>query len=149
MSSPKPEGSVLVKCKPSLGGTKQDLILVTIPVDDSLITVTELKDKLAKKATGLLRLSEGGPVTSVHLNLSWQQTACESERELDYYMPFHQPVVFNADILYRVQQQQEPTFPIVIKPPTGKRMCFDVTANSLAADLKEKIRGRTGEHAVC
>lgn len=134
-----------MKCNPSLGGTKQDLILVTIPVDDSLITITELKDKVAKKATGLLRLSEGGPVTSVRFDLSWQHTVCDPERELEYYMPLQQPVVFKADILCRMQQQQERTFPIIIKPPAGRRMCFDVTAHSLAANLKSKIQGRQGE----
>ncbi|MEW5315360.1 MAG: hypothetical protein WDW38_006797 [Sanguina aurantia] len=144
MSAPQPAGSVLVKCNPSLGGTKQDLILVTIPVDDSLITITELKDKVAKKATGLLRLSEGGPVTSVRFDLSWQHTVCDPERELEYYMPLQQPVVFKADILCRMQQQQERTFPIIIKPPAGRRMCFDVTAHSLAANLKSKIQGRQG-----
>lgn len=143
MSSTKAPGSVLVKCKSSLGNAG-DLIILTIPVDDQLITVKELKDKIASKTSGLLRLTEGRQLKLSDFTLSWLQTKCAPSRELEYYMPFHQPVVFHTNIMCSVPRAER-VFTIIIKPWTGKRISIHVTASSLVEEVKIEIEERLGE----
>lgn len=144
MSSIKGPGSVLVKCKSSLGGDEGDLIIITIPIDDQLITVKELKDKIKNKTSGLLRLSKGRPLKLSDFTLSWLQTKCAPGRELDYYMPFHQPVVFHTNITCSVPMDER-VFTIIIKPWTGRRISIHVTAGSLVEEVKIQIEKRVGE----
>lgn len=138
-------GSVLVKCNSSLGDDKGQLIILTIPVDDPLITIKELKDKIAKKTSGLLRLSEGKQLHLSDFTLSWLQTKCAPGREVDYFMPFHQPVVFHTTITGSVPKAER-VFTVIIKPFTGKRISIHVTASSLVEEMKIKIEERLGEY---
>lgn len=144
MSSAQTPGSVLVKCKPALGVSKRDLIIITIPVDDQLITIKELKDKITKKTSGLLRLSEKQPLQLSDFTLSWSQTKCALGRELDYFLPFHQPVVFHADIMCSMPREER-VFTVIVKPLTGKRISIHLTASCLVEEVKCKLEERTGE----
>lgn len=93
--------SALVKC--SLTQTRpeeQQTIIISIPIEDRLSTIKDLREKITTKVLGLLKLQVGPHVKMLTFDLFWGNNMCKPDQELEYFMPLHQLLVFRAEMNY-------------------------------------------------
>lgn len=93
--------------------------VATIPIEDQSSTIGSLVEVVNAKAFSMLKTCVGPEVEMLHTDLLWGRSiisTCEysihgnciadstvdwSSRELEFFMPKHQPLIFQAVISYR------------------------------------------------
>lgn len=148
ISHPEAPHYVLVKCYLSNSEQAQKQIqLIKFPLDDECVSIMELKDKLRAKVCGLLEGSSGGRVKLWNFDLYWCKTICCLDRQLDYFLPLHQPLVFHADITHS-EHREGVEITIHVKTLTGKIIILQADSTESIAEVKLKIEAKDGKKHV-
>lgn len=147
----------LHRCRHMAKPTKQHHIIVSIHVEDHFSNIRSLTKKLEFKVSGLLKISVAGPVSVLCSQLFWCDSLCCLDQELDYFMPFHQPLIFRAEITYedlqwesaykllREESLNTGRHNIAVKTLVGKMIQVHASLLNTVAEVKEMIQDKEGE----